>query len=230
MAPSDKQIETVEMGGSTWMAFNARSRDLEDQVYPLDGATVEEMYHTGWISSIGGLFQYGRKYMYVPWQGYSPSNNLGNQTADAPWQNDTHMPCPEGYRVPTRSELNSLLPKGQEIPGTYTAGNGEKITATLHIGEGTLTTPTGVTGTQHYVKFTSEDTGRYLIIPLAGGKATSLPAIIPPSEKEPCYGQANVTAVRVAMHGPTGCRSKARKPLPLLKNNCRWKRSHPYVV
>lgn len=33
-----------------------------------------------------------------------------------------------------------------------------------------MVTPTGVTGTQHYVKFTSEDTGRYLIIPLAGGK------------------------------------------------------------
>ena len=72
VAPSDKQIETVEMGGSIWMAFNARSRDLEDQVYPLDGATVEKMYHNGWISSIGGLFQYGRKYMYIPWQGYRP--------------------------------------------------------------------------------------------------------------------------------------------------------------
>ena len=197
VAPSDKQIETVEMGGSTWMAFNARSRDLEDQVYPLDGATVEEMYHNGWISSIGGLFQYGRKYMYIPWQGYSPSNNLGNQTPDPPWQNETHMPCPAGYRVPTRSELNSLLPKGQEIPSTYTAGNGEKITATLHVGEGTLTTPTGVTGTQHYVKFTSEDTGRYLIIPLAGGKGdkstTNNPAfgkraVLWTSERNGCPG------------------------------------------
>ena len=170
VAPSDKQIETVEMAGSVWMAFNARSSDLEDQIYPLDGATVEDMYRTSWINTVGGLFQCGRKYMYVPWQGYNPSNNLGNQTADMPWQNDSHMPCPEGYRVPTRDELNSLLPKGQEIPGTYTAGNGERITATLHVGEGTLVTPTGVTGTQHYVKFTSEDTGRYLIIPLAGGK------------------------------------------------------------
>lgn len=107
------------------------------------------------------------------------------------------MPCPEGYRVPTRNELNSLLPKGQEIPGTYTAGNGEKITATLHIGEGTLTTPTGVTGTQHYVKFTSEDTGRYLIIPLAGGKgdksATNNPAfgkraVLWTSERNGCPG------------------------------------------
>lgn len=197
VAPSDKQIETVEMGGSLWMAFNARSRDLEDQVYPLDGATVEEMYRNGWVSSIGGLFQYGRKYMYTPWQGYNPSNNLGNQTADIPWQNDTHMPCPEGYRVPTRSELNSLLPKNQEIPGTYIAGNGEKITATLHVGEGTLTTPTGVTGTQHYVKFTSEDTGRYLIIPLAGGKGdkstTNNPsfgkrAVLWTSERNGCPG------------------------------------------
>lgn len=76
MAPSDKQIETVEIGGNVWMAFNARSRDLDDQIYPLDGATIEDMYRTSWINTVGGLFQSGRLYMYVPWQGYNPSNNL----------------------------------------------------------------------------------------------------------------------------------------------------------
>lgn len=170
VAPSDHQIETVEMGGSVWMAFNARSRELDDQIYPLDGATVEDMYRTSWLNTIGGLFQSGRLYMYVPWQGYNPSNNLGNQTANTPWTSDTHMPCPEGYRVPTIAELESLLPAGQELPGTYTAGNGETITATLHQGEGELMTPTGVKGTQHYVKLASKDTERTLFIPLAGGK------------------------------------------------------------
>lgn len=86
MAPSDKQIETVEIGGNVWMAFNARSRDLDDQIYPLDGATIEDMYRTSWINTVDGLFQSGRLYMYVPWQGYNPSNNLGNQVADTPWQ------------------------------------------------------------------------------------------------------------------------------------------------
>ena len=170
IAPSDKQIETVEIGGNVWMAFNARSRNLDDQIYPLDGSTVEDMYRTSWINTVGGLFQSGRLYMYIPWQGYKPSNNLGNQTADTPWIHDTHMPCPEGYRVPTIAEIHSLLPSEQEIPGIYKAGNGETIIATLHEGEGKLLTPTGITGTQHYVKFTSEDTKRYLIIPLAGQK------------------------------------------------------------
>ena len=32
VAPSDKQIETVEIAGNVWMAFNARSHDLEDQI------------------------------------------------------------------------------------------------------------------------------------------------------------------------------------------------------
>ena len=63
-----------------------------------------------------------------------------------------------------------LFRSGQEIPSTYKAGNGETIIATLHVGEGKLSTPTGVTGTQHYVKFTSEETKRCLIIPLAGRK------------------------------------------------------------
>lgn len=40
-----------------------RSRDLEDQIYPLDGATVEDMYHKSWINTVGGLFQFGRLYM-----------------------------------------------------------------------------------------------------------------------------------------------------------------------
>lgn len=170
VAPSEHQIETVEIGGSVWMAFNATSPDLDDQIYPLDGLSVEDMYKYNWIGTVGGLFQFGRQYMYIPWVGYSKPNNLGGQVQDIPWQSPTHMPCPEGYRLPTRDEFESLLPKGQAVPGSYVAGNGEHITATLHTSEGTLVTPTGVTGTQRYVKFTSEETGRSLIIPLAGGK------------------------------------------------------------
>ncbi len=170
VAPSEHQIETVEMGGLTWMAFNARTHDLEDQVYPLDGLTVEEMYRESWINTIGGLFQFGRLYMYVPWQGYNPSNNLGNQTQDAPWIHDTHMPCPEGYRVPTRAEWRAILPASAQIPGNYTTATGEQITATLHVANGTLVTPTGVTGTQRYVKLSVDGTDRFLIFPMAGYK------------------------------------------------------------
>ena len=65
--------------------------------------------------------------------------------------------------------------------------NGETIAATLHIGEGTLITPSsGVTGTQHYVKFTSEDTGRSLIIPLAGSKGDKS------SSNNPAFGKRAV--------------------------------------
>lgn len=167
---SPTQIETVEIGGSVWMAFNARSSDLDDQTYTLDGTGVEDMYRDAWITTVGGMFQFGRKYMYVPWQGYNPSNNLGNQKQDRPWASNTHMPCPDGYRIPTRSELRSLLPPGTAVPGTYTAGNGEQISATLHAGEETLSLPGGVTGTQRYLKLTSETTGRGLILPLAGYK------------------------------------------------------------
>ncbi len=171
VAPSDHQIETVEIGGATWMAFNARSRKLDDQVYPLDGMTVEEMYRDSWINTVGGLFQFGRMYMYVPWKGYNPSNDLGHQgTANAPWTNDAYMPCPEGYRVPTRAEWKSILPASAQIPGSYTAGNGEQITATLHVANGTLVTPTGVGGTQRYVKLVSDATGNTLFIPMAGYK------------------------------------------------------------
>lgn len=169
VAPSSHPIETVQMAGLEWMAFNARSRDLEDQIYPLDGCTVEEMYRTDWLACIGGLFQFGRLYMYEPWQGYNPSNNLGNQQQDVPWQHDTHMPCPEGYRVPTPDELNALLPHGTTIPGQFTNGRQETIVATLHTADGTISTPTGIGGTPRYVKLTASG-GRVLILPLAGYK------------------------------------------------------------
>lgn len=171
VAPSENQIETVEMGGVTWMAFNARSRDLEDQIYPLDGMTVEEMYQDSWINTVGGLFQFGRLYMYVPWQSYNPSNDVGHQgTANAPWVSDDYMPCPEGYRVPTRDEWKALLPTDAQIPGNYTTATGEQITATIHVANGTLVTPTGVSGTQRYVKLVSDATGNMLIFPMSGYK------------------------------------------------------------
>lgn len=169
IAASDYQIETVKLAGLEWMAFNARSRELEDQVYPLDGCTVETMYSTNWLACIGGLFQFGRLYMYTPWQGYNPSNNLGGQQSDVPWRNDTHMPCPEGYRVPSPQELNALLPSGTTIPGSYQTAAGERIQASLLTADSPITTPTNVTGTPRYVKLEAQD-GRYLIIPLAGSK------------------------------------------------------------
>ncbi|MDC2231792.1 fibrobacter succinogenes major paralogous domain-containing protein [Bacteroides thetaiotaomicron] len=43
-----------------------------------------------------------------------------------------------------------------------------------------------VTGTQHYVKFTSEDTGRSLIIPLAGSKGDKS------SSNNPAFGKRAV--------------------------------------
>lgn len=175
---SPTQIDTVEMAGSVWMAFNARSSDLDDQVYPLDGLGVEEMYHKAWLTTIGGLFQFGRKYMYVPWQGYNPSNNLGNQEQDRPWASDTHMPCPNGYRIPTRSELRSLLPPGTAVPGTYTAGNGEPIDATLHTA-GEEIQMSGFTGLQRYLKLTSGWTGKSLILPLPGYKGDKATAANP---------------------------------------------------
>ena len=127
------------------------------------------------------------------------------------------MPCPEGYRIPAGNEWQSLLPADQEIPGRYKAGNGETIAATLHIGEGTLITPSsGVTGTQHYVKFTSEDTGRSLIIPLAGSKGDKS------SSNNPAFGKRAVLWTNERNGLPGGyawaywCRSKEPSQ-PLLR-------------
>lgn len=166
----NRTIETVEMAGSTWMAFNATSPNLDDQIYPVDGASVEDMYRNSWVSSLGGLFQFGRQYMYIPYQGYNPCNDLGGQKQDIPWVNYSHMPCPEGYHVATLQEWRTLCPNNTPIPGTYTTDNGETIRVELVRLPGDVVTPTKVNGVCRYLKFISEDTGNVLILPLGGFK------------------------------------------------------------
>lgn len=191
LAPTTRTIETVEIGGSTWMAFNCTSPDPDDQIYPVDGLSIEEMYKQNWLGCTGGLFQYGRQYMYIAYKGYNPCNNLGGQNQDMPWVNYSHMPCPEGYHVATLAEFRMLCPNGTTIPGSYVAGNGENITVTLHSNEGTLVTPTNVGGVGRYIKFTSDDTGNYLILPLAGYKGDKSTAASPNFGRDAVYWTNN---------------------------------------
>lgn len=179
VAASDFQIEEVTLGGVTWMAFNARSRKLENQIYVLDGCSVEEMYEKNWLSTIGGLFQWGRMHMYTPWE--SGANNMGQQNQNIPWNAETHVPCPEGYRIPTAVELRALLPNDQAIPGTYSY-NGETITAKIHTSVFDFKTPTNLTGKGRYISLTSSN-GQKLFIPLAGKKGDKS------SSNNPSFGQ-----------------------------------------
>lgn len=160
------QIPEVTIGGVTWMAFNATTRNLEDQVYLPDGTTVEDMYNKSWESIIGGLFQWGRIYMYPP--GLSGSSNAGKQEQNIPWAADTHVPCPDGYRLPTRAEMRALLPPLQRLPGEYMY-NGERIEATLIIGDPAIAHIDKAVGETRTLRLESE-TGTVLYIPLAGDK------------------------------------------------------------
>lgn len=173
VAKSENQIETVRMAGAEWMAFNTWGRDLAEQTYPSAGADVEQTYRDNWSACVGGFYQWGRLYMYIPWKGYNPANNLGNQSQDRPWVSDTHMPCPEGYRLPTVEELEALIPAKVEAirdGDVYDNGVGESIHVTL-VNTGKV--PSATNNPDHaerYVKLTKQDTGEYLILPLAGSK------------------------------------------------------------
>ncbi len=180
-------IETVEIAGATWMAFNCTGPELSKQIYPVDGMSVEDTYINNWLGALGNIYQFGRQYGYVPYMGYNPSNNLGGQTQDMPWVNYSHMPCPEGYHVATLEEFRRLCPQGTEIPSTYTAGNGESITVTVHAAEGDVLTPTKVGGKKRYMKFTSNDTGNVLILPIGGYKSDKSTAANPAFGKDAVY-------------------------------------------
>lgn len=163
---SEFQIAEVTLGGVTWMAFNATTPRLEDQIYPLDGASVEETYRLNWGSTIGSLFQWGRIHNYTPWA--SGSHNAGNQSQNNPWVSSTHVPCPSGYRIPTKAEMRALLPPNTRFPGATYAYNGDSITATF-VYHGTVQLG-NVQGTARSLILTSKTTGAALYLPLSGQK------------------------------------------------------------
>lgn len=166
VAPSDRLIDTVRIAGRTWMAFNGVSADLNEQIYLIDGMSgAEDMYMNKYATSIGYLFQFGRMTKYVPWQGYSQFQG----DRDTPWRTDGKMPCPEGYRLPTRDELNTLLPKGKTVPGSWSAG-GDEITATIETSKVDLKAETGRGGTPLIIKLSSKNSGQSMYLPLAGEK------------------------------------------------------------
>lgn len=174
---SERKIETVEIAGRTWMAFNAMTSDPNVQVFPIDGMTVEEMYRDNWAMAIGSFFQYGKAMNYSPWTKNDPNGN-SETPRDIPWGTPEAMPVPEGYHVATIADWQALIPNRTTLPSTYTAGNGEEIKAELITLPGTLTnSPSGSANKagllMRYLRFESQQTGNVLIIPICGMKTAS---------------------------------------------------------
>lgn len=178
VAESPYQIQTVEMAGVTWMAFNALSDDLGEQVFPAEGLTVEETYQQHWASSIGNFFQYGRKKAYSPWTKNDPNGNE-DTPRDIPWSDPDCMPLPPGYHVATNAEWLKLLPSGTTIPSTYAASNGENIKVEIVELPGTLDDSPSAAANKakllkRYIRFESLDTGNVLILPVCALKGATM--------------------------------------------------------
>lgn len=177
VVPSHRYIETVKIAGSEWMCFNAVSADLDNQVFPIDGISVEEMYRNHWVKSIGNFFQFGKQKGYNPWTRNDPDANSQTER-DTPWSSTRSMPVPEGYHVASSAEWLSLLPAGTAIPSTYTAGNGEQIKAEIVVVPGFVSgTPSAKANKANlemrYIRFESLETGNVLILPVCGQKAAT---------------------------------------------------------
>ncbi len=177
IAESPYQIQTVEIGGNTWMAFNATTPDIGEQVFPEIGQTVEETYQQNWPMAIGNFFQYGRQKGYSPWTSNDPNGNA-DTPRNIPWTDPACMPVPEGYHVATEAEWTSLLPTGTQIPSTYTALNGEQIKVEVVELPGTMTDSPSAAANKanllmRYVRFESLETGNVLCIPICGMKTAS---------------------------------------------------------
>ncbi len=174
VAESPYQLQTVKIGGYTWMAFNATTPDLSEQVYPEIGQTVEEAYQQNWAMAIGNFFQYGRQKGYSPWTSNDPNANSSTER-NIPWTDPACMPVPEGFHVSTEAEWLSLLPSGVQIPSTYTAGNGEQIKVeVVELPEKLTDSPSAAANKANllmrYLRFESLETGNVLCIPICGMK------------------------------------------------------------
>lgn len=172
---SPYQIQTVKIGGSEWMCFNATSADIIEQIFLLDGVeSVEDMYNNHFADCIGNYFQYNRPNPYSPWTSNDP-NAVARPSGT--WTNSANFPLPAGYHVATTAEWLALIPSGTNIPSTYTCSTGERISVSVVTLPGTLTTPVEQVNNQNYkmryVLFESLDTGNKLFIPLVGAKANN---------------------------------------------------------
>lgn len=172
---SPYQIQTVTIGGSEWMCFNATSANIEEQIFLLDGvSSVEEMYNNHFADCIGNYFQYNRPNPYSPWTSNSPTAVTRPSGA---WTNAANFPLPAGYHIPSIAEWQQLFPDGTTVPSEYTCATGERISVSVVTLPGTLTTDVAEVNNQNYkmryVLFESLDTGNKLFIPLVGAKANN---------------------------------------------------------
>lgn len=175
VAESPYQIQTVRLAGVNWMAFNATTPDLAEQIFPLPGKTVEETYQEAWIASFGLFFQYGRQLAHDPWNRSDPNANTTEM--NLPWTSPEAMPVPEGYHVATAKEWNALLPSGTQIPSTYAAGNGEKVKVEIveygPIDDSPCAAANRSNLRKRCIRFESMETGNVLIFPVCAMKAAT---------------------------------------------------------
>ncbi|MEE0979311.1 MAG: hypothetical protein UH625_07900, partial [Muribaculaceae bacterium] len=176
---SPYQVQTVKIGGSEWMCFNATSADIQEQIFLLDGVeSVEDMYNNHFVDCIGCYFQYNRPNPYSPWTSNSPTAVTRPSGA---WTNSANMPLPGGYHIASAAEWLKLFPAGTIVPSEYTCATGERISVSVVTLPGTLVTDIDQVNNQNYkmryVVFESLDTGNKLFIPLVGAKANNSNAL-----------------------------------------------------
>ena len=171
-----KQLQTVKIGGREWMCFNATSQDMEDQIYPLDGLSVDEMYNEHFADCLGNFFQYGKVHSFSPWTSNNP-NEFASDIPDIPWINAEYTPLPRGFHVATAEDWKALIPNGTTLPAQWTTPSGETIRGTVVTLPGTLTTPSAAANRRNfqmrYVLFESLSTGAKLYFPLGGMKGNN---------------------------------------------------------
>lgn len=147
--PFPYSIQDVFIGKKTWMAFNCgSSRSIYEQVYP--GAygydNIKDMYENDWLESRGSLMQWSAN------------------------------PCPNGYRLPTHTELRNLL-CGDDgngfIPGEWITG-ADKTTSRILVAAGGTVNSGGISGVPRYLELENQY-GNTLYFPLGGMKDKSVP-------------------------------------------------------
>lgn len=131
-------IPSVVIGNLEWMIYNGcgRSRELYP---PLEvNQTVRDVYQQKWHKYSANCMWGDRlppvKPLIYPWEVVQSLNTGGTSIGSSvpSWPNNsTTIPCPEGWRVPTKEEINMIWPDHSvDAVGKYTKG-GVTYTATI---------------------------------------------------------------------------------------------------
>lgn len=169
------KIPSVAFDDLEFMSFNTRGRDPLDQTSPQQGETIQDVYDRRFADAMGYFTHWGRANTFMPWANTSP--NLTPAGPQPNWGvNQELVPCPNNYRIPTKAELQQIIPEGTVVPSRYMINN-RQYSISVTSPSATTQLPSGARVYGRYLTVANHSTGQKLFLPMSGYKGDKVTGV-----------------------------------------------------